>query len=42
MKLPQLGAGVHAQLAGDDLPGPAVDPECLRVPARAVQRAHQQ
>ncbi len=42
MELPQLGAGVHAQLAGDGVPGPAVDLERLRVPARAVQRAHQQ
>ena len=42
MELAQLGAGVHAQLGGDGVPGLAVDLERLRVAARAVQGAHQQ
>jgi hypothetical protein len=42
VQLAQLRARVDAELLGDHAAGPAVDLERLGVPARAVQRPHQQ
>ena len=42
MQLPQLGAGIDAELIGDQLAGLRVGLQGLRLPARGVQGLHEQ